>query len=118
MVGWKKVRVYNAVISCAEEYTDAGSLGYLEMAYDKRKQLFENLKMLVISEYEEFFRILKRNNESYTENSNGIFFDVMTIKNETFAEMEKFMEFCIKVRTDEALRLKDLKEIQESVISS
>ncbi len=84
------------------------------MAYDKRKQLFENLKMLVTSEYEEFFRILKRNNEPYTENSNGIFFDVVNLKEETFTEMEKFMEFCIKVRTDEANRLKELKDLKES----
>lgn len=107
--------MYNiASVSCAEEYTDAASLGYLEMAYDKRKQLFENLKMLATSEYEEFFRILKRNNEPYTENSNGIFFDVINIKNETFAEMEKFMEFCIKVRVDEALRLKEIKELKDN----
>lgn len=84
------------------------------MAYDKRKQLFDNLKMLVTSEYEEFFRIIKRNNEPYTENSNGIFFDVMNLKDETFAEMEKFMEFCMKVRTDEADRLKELKDLKES----
>lgn len=84
------------------------------MAYDKRKQLFENLKMLATSEYEEFFRILKRNNEPYTENSNGIFFDVMTLKDESFLEMEKFMEFCVKVRTDEALRLKELKELKDN----
>jgi hypothetical protein len=115
----KASRVCSALATCAEEYTDAGSLGYLEMSYEKRKQLFDNFKMLVTSEYEEFFRILKRNNEQYTENSNGIFFDVMTIKNETFSEMEKFMEFCIKVRTDEANRLKELKDLkQDSVISS
>jgi hypothetical protein len=84
------------------------------MAYDKRKQLFENLKMLATSEYEEFFRILKRNNEPYTENSNGIFFDVVNLKEETFTEMEKFMEFCIKVRTDEANRLKELNDLKES----
>lgn len=82
------------------------------MSYEKRKQLFENLKLLVSSEYEEFYRILKRNNEPYTENSNGIFFDVMNLKNETFAEMEKFMEFCLKVRSDESLRLKEMNELR------
>jgi hypothetical protein len=82
------------------------------MSYEKRKQLFENLKMLVASEYEEFFRILKRYNEQYTENSNGIFFDVMNLKGETFAEMEKFMEFCMKVRSDESLRLKEMNDLR------
>jgi hypothetical protein len=82
------------------------------MSYEKRKQLFENLKMLVASEYEEFYRILKRNNEQYTENSNGIFFDVMNLKDETFAEMEKFMEFCLKVRSDESLRLKEMNDLR------
>lgn len=85
------------------------------MEYEKRKVLFENLKMLVISEYEEIFRILKRNNESYTENSNGIFFDVMTIKNETFRDMEKFMDFCLKTRQSEQIRQKELDEARGEI---
>lgn len=85
------------------------------MEYEKRKVLFENLKMLVTSEYEEIFRILKRNNESYTENSNGIFFDVMTIKNETFMDMEKFMDFCLKTRQSEQIRQKELDEARGEI---
>lgn len=85
------------------------------MEYEKRKVLFENLKMLVTSEYEEIFRILKRNNESYTENSNGIFFDVMTIKNETFTDMEKFMDFCLKTRQSEQVRQKELDEARGEI---
>jgi choline kinase len=79
------------------------------MEYEKRKILFENLKMLVTSEYEEIFRILKRNNESYTENSNGIFFDVMTIKNETYTDMQNFMDFCLKTRQNDVDRQKELE---------
>jgi len=82
------------------------------MAYEKRKILFDNLRMLVQSEYEEFFRILKRNNEPYTENSNGIFFDVMLIKETTFDEMQKFMEFCLKTRQDDAFRVKELNNLK------
>jgi choline kinase len=85
------------------------------MEYEKRKVLFENLKMLATSEYEEIFRILKRNNESYTENSNGIFFDVMNIKNETYSDMEKFMSFCLKTRQNDIDRQKELEEYRDEI---
>jgi hypothetical protein len=80
--------------------------------YEKRKILFENLKILVESEYEEFYRILKRNGEPYTENSNGIFFDVMALKDTTFTEMEKFMEFCLKTRRNDAIRQKEISDLK------
>ena len=41
--------------------------------YEKRKQLLEDLKLLNKIEQEEIYRILKVNNASFTENSNGIF---------------------------------------------
>lgn len=71
--------------------------------------------MLATSEYEEIFRILKRNNESYTENSNGIFFDVMIIKNETYTDMEKFMLFCLKTRQNDVDRQKELEEYRDEI---
>ena len=82
------------------------------MAYDKRKQLFENLKMLVTSEYEEFFRILKRNNEPYTENSNGIFFDLSIVSEETFLHIKEYLHFCLRTRQEHEQRLKTLEDIR------
>ena len=44
--------------------------------YEERKVFLEELKRLVISEQEEIFRILKRGACEYSENTNGVFFDV------------------------------------------
>lgn len=82
------------------------------MSYEKRRVLFENLKILVKSEYEEIYRILKRYNQHYTENSNGIFFDMMTISQEAFNDMEKFIDYCLQSRAADANRERELKELK------
>ena len=46
-----------------------------------RTYIFEHIKSLVPSEYEEIFRIIRKKKESYSENSNGIFFDLYPVKN-------------------------------------
>lgn len=87
------------------------------MSYEKRKLLFENLKMLVKSEYEEIYRILKKHNQPYTENSNGIFFDIMLITEGCFTDMEKYMQFCIENRSNESERLKELAILRAEIKS-
>jgi hypothetical protein len=81
------------------------------MAYEERKAFFENLKILVKSEYEEIFRILKKYNESYTENSNGIFFDINLVKEETFGQLKEYMQFCLENRRLEEGRSKQLANL-------
>jgi len=81
------------------------------MAYEERKAFFENLKILVKSEYEEVFRILKKYNESYTENSNGIFFDINLVKEETFGQLKEYMQFCLENRRLEEGRSKQLANL-------
>ena len=41
-----------------------------------RNYIFDHIKSLVTSEYEEIFRIIRKKKESFSENSNGIFFDL------------------------------------------
>jgi len=83
------------------------------MSYERRKQFFEHLKILVKSEYEEVFRILKKYREEYTENSNGIFFDVNTVGEPTFAALEEYMNFCLENRRIEEGRAKELASLTE-----
>jgi hypothetical protein len=85
----------------------------LEMSYDQRKQFFENLKILVKSEYEEIFRILKKNHEDFTENSNGIFFDVVAVSETTFEQFQEYMHFCLENRRAEEGRTKQLASLSE-----
>jgi hypothetical protein len=83
--------------------------------FEQRKVLHENLKFLVKSEYEQIFRILKKYNQEYTENSNGIFFDINKISDDAFIEMHKFMEFCLENRRQEQNRITELAELSTEV---
>jgi len=83
------------------------------MSYEHRKLFFENLKVLVKSEYEEIFRILKKNHEEYTENSNGIFFDVNAVSQITFDQFQEYMNFCLENRRVEEGRAKQLASLSE-----
>jgi hypothetical protein len=83
------------------------------MSYEQRKLFFENLKVLVKSEYEEIFRILKKNHEEYTENSNGIFFDVNAVSQTTFDQFQEYMNFCLENRRAEEGRTKQLASLSE-----
>jgi hypothetical protein len=80
--------------------------------YEERKYVFENIKMLEKPEHEEIFRIIRKTKENYTENSNGIFFDLTTISTDGFAQIKEYLDFCLKTRQEDALRLKELETIR------
>jgi hypothetical protein len=75
--------------------------------YERRKICLEELKTLTREQYDEVFRIIKRNEVEFTENSNGIFFDMLQISNETLRQLENIIELskvqnkCEEVRTHE-----------------
>jgi hypothetical protein len=83
--------------------------------YDERKLFLEELKTLVKSEQEEMFRIIKADKIEYSENSNGIFFDVSSIPDSIFEKMKQFMEFCRKNRADFADREEKEKVAQDAL---
>lgn len=39
-------------------------------------------------------RIIQEDNVMYTENSNGIFFDIMTLQKDTLEKITKLIDFC------------------------
>jgi hypothetical protein len=80
--------------------------------YEERKKLFEHIKDLVKPEQEEIFRIIRKTKENYTENSNGIFFDLATISNDTFNQIKEYLDFCLKTRKEDEERLKELETIR------
>ena len=85
----------------------------LEMAaYEERKKVFDTIKVLVTSEQEEIYRIIRKTKESYTENSNGIFFDLSALSENTFAQIKEYLNFCLKTRQEDANRLKELETIR------
>lgn len=80
--------------------------------HEERRKLFDNIKILVNSEQEEIFRIIKKTKENYTENSNGIFFDLSTISESTITQINEYLNFCLKTRQEDKLRLNELETIR------
>lgn len=81
--------------------------------YEHRKQLLEEIKLLTKIEQEGIFRILKTTNSSYSENSNGIFFDISKLTIESFEQMRQFLDFCKQNRQSFEDREKEEKLAQE-----
>ena len=80
--------------------------------YEQRKLFLDDLKLLEKDEYEEIFRILKRNNVAYSENSNGIFFDVSQLNTEVFTSLQTFMVLCKKQRMNETERTTEMDALR------
>jgi hypothetical protein len=83
-----------------------------QQEYDERNIFLERLELLVKSEHEEVFRIIKRNEDNWSENSNGIIFDVATLKKDTFEKLKNFMEFCMKNRKEQEERQKEMEALR------
>jgi len=81
-------------------------------SYDEKKRVFDDIQYLAKPEQEELFRILRRMKESYTENSNGIFFDLTLISEPTFQQIREYLHFCLRTRQEHECRLKELESIR------
>lgn len=66
--------------------------------YERRKKFLEGLKGLTKSEYIEIVRILQKHGSEYSENANGIFFNITIINQTVFDALELFMDFTQKNR--------------------
>jgi hypothetical protein len=77
--------------------------------YEERKRVLNELKSLVKSEQEQIFLVLKRHKIDYSENSNGVFFDLSRVPKEAFEEMQKFLAFCQQNRNDFEARDKQME---------
>ena len=62
--------------------------------YEKRKEFSKEMNTLSRPELEELYRILRREGGSFSENSNGIFFDVASLPASGFEALWKFLDFC------------------------
>ena len=75
-----------------------------DIEYDSRKKFLGDLKGLSKTESAKMFEIIKRHKMEYSENSNGIFFDIMKLSKEAFEEVQTYMEFCRTVQTEQKIR--------------
>jgi hypothetical protein len=78
--------------------------GTLQDDYGLRKRIFEDIKRFSRSEQEELYRILKRNEEEISENKNGMFFDIMNLKELTISNIQEYISFTYQNRKELAIR--------------
>jgi hypothetical protein len=80
---------------------------------ERKKQFLEELKTLTADQYYEIFRIIKRNNVEYSENSNGVFFDLNGMDDSIFQKLCQFMELCKTQSQDDATRSKEIDVLRQ-----
>ena len=72
--------------------------------YERRRLFLEGLKSLTKAECIEVVRLLQKHNVSYSENANGIFFNVSLLTQEVFDVCVQFLQFTQSNRRDLAER--------------
>jgi hypothetical protein len=80
--------------------------------YEDRKLFLERLPALVKDEYEEIFRIVKQSGIPWSENSNGVFFDINAVPIDIFLKLKSFMEFCMANRADQEARIRAMEALK------
>jgi hypothetical protein len=83
--------------------------------YEQRKKFIADLKTLAKSEKEQIFRILKTYNCDFSENSNGVFFDVATVPSNVLTKMVEFVQFCKTKQNEQDTRIKEMETLREEV---
>ena len=81
--------------------------------YEQKRTWLEELKSLSTDEYTEIFRIIRRHEVEYSENTNGIFFDLTQVSESCFTDLVKFMDLCKARRVNEETRNKELNTLRE-----
>ena len=82
------------------------------MSYEERKKIFDTIPALVQPEQEEIFRIIRKLKVTYSENSNGNFFDLSVLSDEAFQHIKEYIQFCVTTRNEHETRLKELETIR------
>ena len=72
--------------------------------YERRRGFLDAFKKLHNSEYIDIVKILRQEAVDFSENSNGIFFDVTTLSQTTFNVLEKYIDFVHNNRKELAER--------------
>ena len=79
--------------------------------HDRRKLFLDDMKLLQRDEYHEIFRIIKTNNVEYSENNNGVFFNVNLLSQEVFEKLNSFLQLCKLQRENDQKRTIEMETI-------
>jgi hypothetical protein len=72
--------------------------------YESRKKFLAEMKTLSKMESVKMFEILKEHKVEFSENSNGVFFDLMKLSKEAFQDLQTYMDFCKTVQGEQRIR--------------
>ena len=81
--------------------------------YERRKLFLEGLRTLTKAEHIEIIRILQKHETEFSENNNGVFFNVCAVPQPVFDVLELFLQFTQRNRQN----LED-REIYLSTLST
>ena len=65
-----------------------------------RKNLFEKINSLSSTEHEEILKIIKLKNVNFSQNKNGVFFNLSVLDDEVIEYIEDFVNFCLSNNKD------------------
>lgn len=100
-------------MSVAPALDKNGGIAISTEEYEQRRKFLEELKSLTKQEHVKIFQILRDATAEFSENSNGIFFDVAKLSTETFQKLQTYMEFCRAVRKDQDAREAEMEGLRD-----
>ena len=77
--------------------------------------MLERLKILNKDEMRHIYSILQTTNAEFSENSNGIFFDVCKLPADAVKQITEYLAFCVKVREEFAQREEEERKAHEAL---
>ena len=83
--------------------------------FETRKRIFEEVKRFNRTELEELYKLLRRGSEEISENRNGMFFDLLSVKDDTLSKIDELIGFCKENRASFEVREKVLTDLVNSV---
>jgi hypothetical protein len=81
--------------------------------FETRKSVFEEVKRFNRTELEELYKVLRRAGEEVSENRNGMFFDLLSLKDDTVLRIKELIQFCIENRANFEVREKAMSQLIE-----
>lgn len=81
--------------------------------FETRRNIFEEIKRFNRTELEELYKVLRRAGEEVSENRNGMFFDLLSLKDDTIVKIQELIQFCIENRANFEVREKVMSQLIE-----
>ena len=81
----------------------------------KMKEIQEKIQAMDDDNQRAILRIIQDDNIMYTENTNGVFFDIMTLQKDTLDKITKLIEFCDNCNTYLSQREKEQTDIKNDI---